>query len=79
MTLDEALDLLDRCYHSPAVNVVRAEVDRLRADLAAARALLAEARESWIKVGYGASHEDVADCSDLCRRIDAAIAGKDRT
>ncbi len=52
---------------------------RLEADLAAARALLAEARESWIKVGYGASHEDVADCSDLCRRIDAAIAGKDRT
>lgn len=40
------------------------------------RALLLEARESWIKVGYGASHEDVADCSDLCRRIDAALAGE---
>lgn len=58
---------------------LREQVNQLRADLAAARALLAEARESWIKVGYGASHEDVADCSDLCRRIDAAIAGKDRT
>lgn len=33
MTPDEALDLLDRCYHSPATNVVRAEVERLRATL----------------------------------------------
>ena len=40
------------------------------------RTLLREARDSWIKVGYGASHEDVADCRDLCRRIDAAIAGE---
>ena len=39
------------------------------------RALLREARESWIKVGYGASHEDVAACRDFCNRIDAAIAG----
>lgn len=30
MTPDEALNLLDRCYHSPATNVVRAEVERLR-------------------------------------------------
>lgn len=37
-------------------------------------ALLREASESWIKVGYGASHEDVAECRDLCSRIDAALA-----
>lgn len=42
------------------------EIERLRA-------LLAEARESWIKVGYGASHEDVAECRDFCERIDAAL------
>ncbi len=35
------------------------------------RALLWEARDNWIKVGYGASHEDVAECRDLCDRIDA--------
>ena len=40
------------------------------------RALLAEARESWIKVGYGASHEDVVECHDFCKRIDAALAGR---
>lgn len=40
------------------------------------RALLREARESWIKVGYGASHEDVAACRDFCNRIDAALAGE---
>src|SRR5574343_1317060 len=39
----------------------------------ALRALLAEARESWIKVGYGASHEDVVECHDFCKRIDAAL------
>jgi len=35
--------------------------------------LLKEARERWITVGYGASHEDVAECRDLCDRIDAAL------
>ena len=40
------------------------------------RALLREARESLIKVGYGASHEDVADCRDFCRRIDAVLVGE---
>ena len=33
MSPDEALDLLDRCYHSPAVNVVRAEVERLHQEI----------------------------------------------
>jgi len=37
------------------------------------RALLKEARESWIRVGYGASHEDVAECRDFCDRIDAML------
>jgi hypothetical protein len=45
----------------------------LAARLAEAEALLREAREDWIKVGYGASHEDVAACRDVCDRIDAAL------
>jgi len=47
------------------------EIDRLRG-------LLREAREDWIKVGYGASHEDVAACRDFCARIDAALGTADR-
>jgi phage shock protein A len=30
MDCDDALDTLDRCYHSPLLTVVRAELERLR-------------------------------------------------
>src|SRR5574343_363963 len=43
-----------------------AERDALRAENERLRGLLREAREDWIKVGYGASYEDVAACRDFC-------------
>ncbi len=48
-------------------------IDALRDDLAAARALLRECREDWIRLAYGASHEDVAAYRDFATRIDAAL------
>lgn len=47
-----------------------AEIVRLSALLSQANELLREARHDWVKVGYGASHEDVAECRDFCRRVD---------
>ncbi len=43
---------------------------RTLADLAA---LLRECREDWIRLAYGASHEDVAAYRDFATRIDAAL------
>jgi hypothetical protein len=44
-------------------------------DKAAAMAgLLEEAIEDWVKVGYGASHEDVAAIQDFTCRSRAALA-----
>ena len=37
-------------------------------------ALLRECREDWIRLAYGASHEDVAAYRDFATRIDAALA-----
>lgn len=54
-------------------------LDRIRAMLAAPAIpadvleLLREAWARYIKVGYGASHEDVAECRDFCARIDAVL------
>ncbi len=47
---------------------------RLEIENEVLRALLWKARSDWIKVGYGASHEDVAECRDLCDIIDAALS-----
>ena len=66
-----AVCMFDGRRQEELIDLKDGQIDKLRA-------LLREARESWIKVGYGASHEDVADCSDLCRRIDAALAGQRR-
>jgi hypothetical protein len=63
-----------------------AEVERLKQQLGMPleterenerlRGLLAEARGEWIKVGYGASHEDVSEFRDFCGRIDEALKEK---
>jgi hypothetical protein len=42
------------------------EIDELRA-------LLREAIEDWIEVGYRPSHEDVAAFRDICDRIEKAL------
>ena len=55
------------------INIREAETVSLKADLAAARALLRECREDWIRLAYGASHEDVAAYRDFATRIDAAL------
>lgn len=49
------------------------EVQEAADEIARLRGLLWEAREDWIKVGYGASHEDVAAFRDFCARIDAVV------
>lgn len=54
-----------------------ARAESAEAERDALRALLREARDDWIKVGYGASHEDVAACRDFCDRIDAALGERD--
>lgn len=64
-------------FNHPEVAVyvmdVEAEVSRLKTRLVEAMSLLREVRTDWIRVGYGASHEDVAECRDVCSRIDAFI------
>ena len=42
-------------------------------------ALLQECRDDWLRLAYGASHEDVAAYRDFATRVDAALAGKDAT
>lgn len=51
--------------------------EALKARLARAVEVLREAREDWIKVGYGASHEDVAACRGFCDRIDALLSERE--
>lgn len=63
-----AVCMFDGRRQEDLIDLKDGQIDQLRG-------LLCEARETWIKVGYGASHEDVAKCRDLCDRIDAALAG----
>jgi hypothetical protein len=59
-----------------------ADADKRKAEAVAAeqageieelRALLREAIEDWIEVGYRPSHEDVAAFRDICARIEKAL------
>ena len=56
----------ERDYAMEMVNVQDNQIDALRA-------LLRECREDWIRLAYGASHEDVAAYRDFATRIDAAL------
>ncbi len=49
-------------------------IESLRAERDALAALLRECREDWIRLAYGASHEDVAAYRDFATRIDGALA-----
>jgi hypothetical protein len=61
------------CARNQGLTQYCAEAATLAQENAKLRELLAEARGEWIKVGYGASHEDVSECRDFCNRIDAAL------
>lgn len=56
-----------------AIRTLRADLAAARAEAEALRTLLREARTSWIKVGYGASHEDIAECRDFCDCINTLL------
>lgn len=68
-------ELRERAERAEAERPLLQMRDELLAENEALRALLREARDDWIKVGYGASHEDVAACRDFCDRIDNMIGG----
>jgi hypothetical protein len=80
--LDNSWDAAESARRDRAAAVSQWRAAKKRAEKAEAeverlRELLQGARDSWIKVGYGASHEDVNECRDFCERISAEL--KERT
>lgn len=74
MTPDEALSRLDSTYHSPLLAIVRAEVERLRQDLAAARARVAELTRANDQL-FAHGEKMYADLAAARAALDAATLG----
>jgi hypothetical protein len=62
-------DIANQC-----IATLKAENAAAQSQAAAMAGLLEEAIEDWVKVGYGASHEDVAAIQDFTCRSHAALA-----
>ena len=74
-----AVCMFDGRRQEDLIDLKDGQIDQLRAERDALAALLQECRDDWLRLAYGASHEDVAAYRDFATRVDAALAGKDAT